>query len=115
MPWLRRIAANAARDHWRRVAARREESVDRIDTMVAPDDPADEALRRAEVRQMTAALRTESPQTVSLLAARAAGTPVEDLAERAGLTPAALKMRLSRARQRLRQRLARLSGEEPDE
>jgi DNA-directed RNA polymerase specialized sigma24 family protein len=54
---------------------------------------------------MMAVLEDEDPEVVDLLVARAEGTSVEQLASRAGLSEGALKMRLMRARKRLRQRL----------
>ncbi len=106
--WLRRMAANAARDHLRRLAARREASLEEALTLETEDDPHEHAERIAELRLMLAALGTEEHEVVELLVARAGGASVDDLAERMGLSKAALKMRLSRARQRLRRRLEEL-------
>ena len=47
-------------------------------------------------------------KVVELLVARAEGVSVEELANRTGLTEGALKMRLMRARKRLRERLTQL-------
>jgi RNA polymerase sigma-70 factor (ECF subfamily) len=106
--WVRRIAANAARDHLRRTAARREQELEAAADLAADDSPHARAERTAELRLMLSALGGQDPETVSLLTARAAGTPVAELARAVGVSEGALKMRLSRARQRLRTRLDEL-------
>jgi len=103
--WIRRIAANAARDHLRRLAARREQDLQDALNLADPDDPETRSERMAELRLMLAALAAEDPEVVELLGARAEGVSVATLAARTGVTEGALKMRLSRARRRLRQRL----------
>lgn len=108
--WIRRIAANAARDDLRRRAVRREEALDVAVELVAEEDPHDHAERVAEARLMLAALDDEDDELVDLLVARAEGTPVEELAGRLDLSKGALKMRLMRVRQRLRRRLDELRG-----
>lgn len=106
--WIRRIAANAARDHLRRRAVRREEELDAALDLAGDDDPHQVAERVAELRFMLAALEQEDAEVVDLLLARADGVPVEELAARTGVSQGALKMRLMRARTRLRQRLDQL-------
>jgi len=106
--WIRRIAANAARDHLRRVAVRREEELEQALELAGDDDPHAEAERRAELRLMLAALEDEDAEVVELLMARADGLSVEALAARSGMSEGALKMRLMRARKRLRDRLEEL-------
>jgi RNA polymerase sigma-70 factor (ECF subfamily) len=108
--WVRRIAANAARDHLRRMAVRREEELDDALELEAADDPHDQAERLAEVRLMLAALAEEDGEVVDLLVARANGVSVEELADRMGISSAALKMRVMRVRKRLRARLEELGG-----
>ena len=108
--WIRRIAANAARDHLRRSAVRREDELDQALGLAADDDPHEEAERRAELRLMLAALDSEDAEVVELLVARAEGTSVEELAGRLEVSEGALKMRLMRARKRLRERLEELRG-----
>lgn len=103
--WLRRIAANAARDHLRRLTARREDALDSALELVDDDDPMQRSERRSELRAMLAALEAEDDETVALLMARADGTPLAELAERLDISTGALKMRLMRVRQRLRRRL----------
>lgn len=106
--WVRRIAGNAARDHLRRRAVRREEELDVALEVQSEDDPHQRAERVAEVRFMLAALEEEDREVVDLLMARADGVSVEELAERTGLSQGALKMRLLRVRGRLRERLEAL-------
>ena len=103
--WVRRIAANAARDHLRRMAVRREDELDEALHLEGGDDPHDRAERMAEVRLMLAALADEDGEVVELLTARANGVSVETLAVEMKITPDALKMRVMRARKRLRARL----------
>ncbi len=106
--WLRRIAANAARDHLRRLAVRREESLEVAINVQSGDDPHASSERLAEMRLMLAALEDEDEEVVELLVARAEGTSVAELAGRMELSEAALKMRLMRVRKRLRKRLEQL-------
>ncbi len=108
--WVRRIAANAARDHLRRMAVRREDELDEALQLEGGDDPYDRAERMAEVRLMLAALADEDSEVVSLLTARANGMSVEALAVEMEISPDALKMRVMRARKRLRARLEEMRG-----
>lgn len=108
--WVRRIAANAARDHLRRMAVRREDELDEALQLEAGDDPHDRAERMAEVRLMLAALADEDSEVVELLTARANGVTVEALAIEMEISPDALKMRVMRARKRLRARLEEMRG-----
>lgn len=109
--WLRRIAANVARDHLRRLAARPEEALDGAAGIASDRDPHAEAARGSELRLMLEALGGEDPPVVELLVASAEGASVAELSRRAGTSEGALKMRLSRARRRLRRRLAALRAE----
>ena len=106
--WLRRIAANAARDHLRRVAVRREDELDEALQLEGGEDPHERAERIAELRLMMAALTEEDEGVVGLLVARAEGVPVSALAKSMGISPDALKMRVMRVRKRLRARLDEL-------
>ena len=103
--WVRRIAANAARDHLRRRAVRREDELDEALHLESDDDPHQHAERLSEARLMMAVLEDEDAEVVDLLVARAEGVAVDELALREGLSAGALKMRLMRARKRLRGRL----------
>lgn len=109
--WVRRIAANAARDHLRRTAVRREDEIDAALQLTSGDDPHELAERVAELRLMLAALSDEDDEVVQILVARAEGVPGETLAGSMGISVDALKMRVMRARKRLRARLAELRGE----
>jgi RNA polymerase sigma-70 factor (ECF subfamily) len=106
--WLRRIAANAARDHLRRVAVRREDELDEALQLEGGEDPHERAERVAELRLMLAALAEEDEEVVGLLVARAEGVSVATLAISMGISPDALKMRVMRVRKRLRARLAEM-------
>lgn len=109
--WIRRIAANAARDSLRRRAVRREDELEAAVEIAGDDDPQLRSEQLVENRLMLAALEDEDAEVVELLVARAEGVSVAELARRAGLTEGALKMRLMRVRKRLRARLAELRGE----
>jgi len=106
--WIRRIAANAARDHLRRLAVRREESLEAAVHVEADDDLHDRAERMSELRSMLAILEDEDQEVLELLMARADGMSVEELARDRGLSQGALKMRLMRVRKRLKKRLESL-------
>ena len=106
--WVRRIAANAARDHLRRTAVRREDALDEALELDGGDDPYTRAERVSEIRLMLAARTAEDDEVVRLLVARADGVSVEALANSMGISPDALKMRTMRARKRLRTRLEKL-------
>ena len=110
--WVRRIAANAARDNLRRSAVRREEELDEALTLEGGDDPHERAERVAEVRLMMAALIEEDDEVVQILVARAEGISGETLAGSMGISADALKMRVMRARKRLRARLDKLRAGE---
>ena len=106
--WVRRIAANAARDHLRRTAVRREDELDEALELEGGEDPHNRAERISEIRLMLAALTDEDAEVVQLLVSRAEGVPVETLAASMGISPDALKMRTMRARKRLKARLEEL-------
>jgi len=106
--WVRRIAANAARDHLRRMAVRREDELDAALHVESDDDPHQHAERVAEARLMLTVLDSEDPEVVELLVAKANGESITSIAERLELSEGALKMRLMRVRKRLRQRLENL-------
>ena len=106
--WVRRIAANAARDHLRRMAVRKEDELDAALDVVSDDDPHKSAERIAEARLMMTVLDSEDPEVVDLLMAKADGESIESMAGRLALSEGALKMRLMRARKRLRKKLEEL-------
>lgn len=103
--WLRRIAANAARDHLRRAAVRKEDALEEAVAVESEDDPHDRAERSAEIRLMLAALEEEDEEILRLLRARSEGVSIAELAAAEGIAEAAMKMRLMRVRKRLRKRL----------
>jgi RNA polymerase sigma-70 factor (ECF subfamily) len=103
--WLRRIATNAARDHLRRTAVRREDSLEEAVAVESEDDPHDRAERVSEIRLMLAALEEEDEEILRLLRARSDGVSIAELAAGEGIAEAAMKMRLMRVRKRLRKRL----------
>ena len=102
--WLRRIAANLVRDHLRRVKPEIDD-LEAVSEVPVDGDPETDAGRRHEVRERLRVLQEEDAETIEVLMALAEGTSVKELAERLGVSPAALKMRVSRARKRLRSRL----------
>ncbi len=106
--WIRRIAANAARDHLRRMAVRREDELDAALHVESDDDPHQQAERVAEIRLMMTALDSEDPEVVELLMNKADGESIESMAGRLSLSEGALKMRLMRVRKRLRKKLEEL-------
>jgi len=108
--WVRRIAANAARDHLRRMAVRREQTLEDALELASDDDPQRESERTAELRLMLAALEAENSEGRELILAKANGVSIAELADRLGLSEGAVKMRLLRIRQRLRARLDNLRG-----
>jgi RNA polymerase sigma-70 factor (ECF subfamily) len=109
--WVRRIAANAARDHLRRAAVAREEDLENAMTLDAGDNPHELAERSAELALMMAALAEEDDEVIQILVARAEGVSGEKLAQSLGISADALKMRVMRMRKRLRARLSELRGE----
>lgn len=109
--WVRRIAANAARDQLRRAAAAREDDLESAMTLDAGDNPHELAERAAELALMMAVLAEEDHEVVRILVARAEGVSGEKLAQSMGISVDALKMRIMRMRKRLRARLTELRGE----
>jgi len=106
--WVRRIAANSARDHLRRMAVRKEDELDAALHVESDDDPHHAVERVAEARLMMSVLDNEDPEVVELLTAKANGESIESMAARLSLSEGALKMRLMRVRKRLRKRLEEL-------
>ena len=89
---------------------RREDELDAALELEGEEGPYERAERVAEVRLMLAALTDEDDEVIRILVARAEGIPGETLADSMGITSDALKMRVMRARKRLRARLAELRG-----
>jgi RNA polymerase sigma-70 factor (ECF subfamily) len=111
--WLRRIAANAARDYLRRLAVRRERALEDAADLVSDEDPHGRSERLAELRLMLAALEAEDEASRRLILARTDGVSIADLAAELGVSEGAVKMRLMRVRQRLQRRFETLRGGKP--
>ena len=114
--WLYRITANCASSHLVKRAKARHEELD--DETAGPDlrpenDPvarADAALDRAQV---TEALRELPPKLRAVVVLRDVyDLPHEAIAAELGISEAAAKVRLHRARRKLRERLLPMRGEE---
>lgn len=117
--WLHRIAVNTALMRLRTRRRKPEESLDALlpgfkedghhDHLYASwSEPADLALERAETRQLVRKLIDELPESYRtvLLLRDIEGLDTEETAAALGTTPTAVKVRLHRARQALRNRLA---------
>ncbi len=106
--WLFAIAANACRDRMRRSRRAAPVALDAIAERASPDEAADSALvekeRRAAVR---AALSSLSPeQREALVLARYHGLPYAEIARALDITEGAVKTRIFRAMEALKQRFS---------
>lgn len=106
--WVRQIAANVTRDYLRRMAVRKEESLDTVPDIVGQGDPLADLERKLEFELMRSVLLEEDEQLVALLVDRAQGTSIRSLAARFGISDDAMKMRMMRVRKRLSRRLREL-------
>jgi RNA polymerase sigma-70 factor, ECF subfamily len=104
--WVARILRNRCLDHLKSAAAQR-------NTSLPPDLPGDtetpeERHRRSDLKdRLEKALETLPPdQREAFLMKHAEGRPYEEMAELAGTSVSAMKMRVHRAREALRERLA---------
>lgn len=100
------------------VALTRRRAIDRFRSQVrdgvgqdAPDavdhrDPADAVILQTEALVLIAALEQLRPADRSLLASRAAGTPLAEMARLERVTPATVRKRYQRALERLREKVA---------
>jgi RNA polymerase sigma-70 factor (ECF subfamily) len=116
-PWLYGIAANLVRHHWRRERRMlRAYSRTGVDPVFADEDAADERLdavtRRRELAEALSGLRRDERE-ILLLHAWAELTDSE-IADAVGLPLGTVKSRLSRTRDKLRNRLEDV-GQEPVE
>lgn len=112
LAWLRGIAHNLVRKHWRR-HVRRGRAYDRLQRAPELDDvrsdPEADHLqeRRAEILE---ALLAELPDTLRevFVLRDVQGLDVPEVAERLGITPGNVRVRANRARAQLREHLAAL-------
>lgn len=113
-PWLCRIVRNLATDAARRRPPTATVPLDEGAAATATGDPGDR-WARGELRcDVERALATLDELTRSAVVLRYFdGMPSRAIAERLDLTPAAVDMRLSRARTLLREQLAAHAGNEP--
>jgi RNA polymerase sigma-70 factor (ECF subfamily) len=105
--WLFRIAANAARDHYRR--SKRRGVVLSIDDRELPDvaDPAGEAEAGEAEERLNLALRALPPKQRDVFLLRAQqGLPYEEIAESLGTTPGAARVHYHHAVKRLKEAMA---------
>ena len=93
----------------RRARSRRERRVSLGDTSLAPGDGVPQQGLRLDLMKMLETLDEED--RAMMIMKHAEGHSYEDLAELFGLSESACKMRLSRAREKLKQRFPELSGE----
>lgn len=104
-PWLAGIVRNAARDELRggRRRERLETTLARSDLVVADGDPAAESVRKETQARLAHALGTLDAVTREIVILRYyEDQSSKQIAALLDLTPAAVDMRLSRARERLR-------------
>lgn len=105
-PWLVGIIRNLAADHRRRNARRRSESLTDGTMLPSACDPADEALRQETRTSVAAALDELDEVSRSAVVLRYYdGMSSREIGRLLDLSPAAVDMRLMRAREQLRTRL----------
>ncbi|MFV0258960.1 MAG: RNA polymerase sigma factor [Acidimicrobiales bacterium] len=114
--WLHRITANCASTHLGRRGKHRHDPLS-DDVQIADEHPAVDPEHRAGINdlrgQLSAALRELPPKLRSVVVLRDIyDLPHEAIAEQLGISESAAKVRLHRARKRLRERLYPLGDEE---
>ena len=114
--WLYRITANAASSYLSRAGRHRHEELD-DDAFLIDDDPAHDPAAAADAstlrERLTAALETMPPRLRAVVVLRDVyDLPHEEIADQLGITEGAAKVRLHRARRRLREQLFPMRGEE---
>lgn len=112
--WLYRITANCANTHLAKSARHRHEDIDESND-VTDERPGPEArLGSADERQvLNLALQSLSPEMRAVVVLRDVyDMPHEAIAAELGISEGAAKVRLHRARRKLRERLFPLRGEE---
>jgi RNA polymerase sigma-70 factor (ECF subfamily) len=117
--WLYRITANCAATHLGRRRKHRHEELpddDSVLDLVAERDPQAMADASGLRERLTAALEDLPPRLRAVVVLRDVyDLPHEAIAAELGISESAAKVRLHRARRRLRERLFPLPGEEDDE
>ena len=112
--WMYRITANCAKNHLVKGSRNRHDAIDDT-TDVTDERPGPEArLGTADERRvLNAALQSLSPEMRAVVVLRDIyDLPHEAIAAELGITEGAAKVRLHRARRKLRERLFPLRGEE---
>lgn len=117
--WLHRIVVNTALMRLRTRRRKPEESLDTLlptfrddghylEGLSSWEEPVDQAMERAETRELVRRMIDELPESYRtvLLLRDIEGLDTEEAAAALGTTPTAVKVRLHRARQALRSRLA---------
>lgn len=110
IPWLCGIVRNAVADQSRRLRPEARESLPA--TADAEADPALAIVRAERSRQIDDALRSMDDESRAVVVLRYyEGLSSREIGEALGISTAAVDMRLSRARQQMRARLAHLAEE----
>lgn len=112
--WMYRITANCANTHLSRTSRHRHDAIDEADE-ITDERPGPEArLGSADERQvLNRALQSLSPEMRAVVVLRDVyDLPHEAIAAELGISEGAAKVRLHRARRKLRERLFPLRGEE---
>ncbi|MBX7100079.1 MAG: RNA polymerase sigma factor [Myxococcaceae bacterium] len=108
-PWLYAIAANAAKDHRRRGAHETLPGDDALPVQVADAAPVRDLGLEKRVREALEQL--PEAQREAILLHRFQGLSFAEIAEQAGVTESAVKVRAHRGYERLRELLGDLAGE----
>jgi RNA polymerase sigma-70 factor, ECF subfamily len=116
-PWLVGIIRNLVADHRRRTARRRSETLPDGAALPSACDPADDASRQEVRSSVAAALEELDEVSRSAVVLRYyEGMPSREIGRLLELSPAAVDMRLMRAREQLRTRLrSGVLGEEEED
>jgi RNA polymerase sigma-70 factor, ECF subfamily len=103
--WLYRIVSNSAMNHLRR-RGRFGDLADEADVVVALAEPARDGTDEVDRDELRRALRAlPDAQRVAVLMKDAYGFSVQEIAEQMGVSEGAVKVRLHRARKRLKELL----------
>jgi RNA polymerase sigma-70 factor (ECF subfamily) len=115
--WMYRITANCANTHLARSARHRHEAIDEADEFTDERPGPEARLGSADDRYvLNQALQSLSPEMRAVVVLRDVyDMPHEAIAAELGISEGAAKVRLHRARRKLRERLFPLRGEEPAE